>query len=402
MSERTRQEAAQTTRTPVEAQPEQIEQQEVVDVGQMVGTLMVTGSPPASPGTVLQLQRLIGNQATLQLLQRQIDDEAAQHALRYYREHSDQFTPDIIHRIQRALNRPESPTMTREDVLAVAEFQEIKGIPVDGIAGGRTLAVLFPSGLAAREHIEAYAEDAGEARGRWDETPQHAPGISTEAVEALRGHDRFRRLLEAANARLAALGIPPLQGLGTTNPDELASFDSESWTLWYVDEEFQGGELTDERYADLANTVYHESRHAEQYYRVAQLLAARGMSVADISAALHDMDEDVVADAAAHPMALDSIEAIIAERWYQELRTDIDTEPIDAHIEQALERLGEAKRAYHRDPTPETEQAYRQAIVRYHWAMGRYHARATEIDAFRQGDAVAAELNPDAGLDDAD
>lgn len=62
------------------------------------------------------------------------------------------------------------------------------------------------------------------------------------------------------------LPVPPI----TFRPsDDLGSFSWGAWTVEVGNRPFRRS-LTKEQFVDLCSTVYHETRHAEQFYRVAQ------------------------------------------------------------------------------------------------------------------------------------
>ena len=67
----------------------------------------------------------------------------------------------------------------------------------------------------------------------------------------------------------------PLAPVTFKNSSSLGSFSWGSWTIKVGNKPFQKN-LTKEEFIDLCCTVYHETRHSEQFYRVAQgLLVGR-------------------------------------------------------------------------------------------------------------------------------
>jgi hypothetical protein len=132
--------------------------------------------------------------------------------------------------------------------------------------GGLTKAV---TGMANREMVRWFVEKVTNVEADWEElTPKQ----------------RVDGLLDPANAALEALGVPPLEASsqmpGMGDPTG-AGFAKGGWTMSYGDE-FSDFELDHKKFARAAGTIYHEARHAEQYFRVARKLAAEGKTAKDI------------------------------------------------------------------------------------------------------------------------
>jgi len=66
----------------------------------------------------------------------------------------------------------------------------------------------------------------------------------------------------------------------------------------------------------MADTVYHEARHAEQWYRMAQMRAGQGRTAAQIATEM-GIPARIAAVAAGAPLARGSMDALIADGWYQ-------------------------------------------------------------------------------------
>jgi hypothetical protein len=85
--------------------------------------------------------------------------------------------------------------------------------------------------------------------------------------------ERANKLAKYANAELDKAHVPKVAC--TLDPDTRvggAQFDFTTWTLSIGSKGGFAG-LSDAQLADLGNTVYHESRHAEQWFRIARLKA---------------------------------------------------------------------------------------------------------------------------------
>jgi uncharacterized protein (DUF433 family) len=280
-----------------------------------------------SAGDVLALQRTVGNRATRGLLrltvqrlegdtlqpaavpsiQRAGDDplsrEQVRKAIRFYRRRRSQYTEDIIKQIQAGVGVPETGRVNREMVQAVARYQQANSpLAVDGMAGPRTLPALFPSGLAEEEEIEAFAGAArGVIEGDW------ATKTSEERADAL---------LARINERLDAANVPRVGKVIQNLGGHAGRFAFSLWAIRFNQPTLESETFTDDQAAALASTVYHEARHAEQWYRMAQMLAGQGRTAAEIAYGMGIPNRIAVA-AVANPLASGSMEALIADGWYQ-------------------------------------------------------------------------------------
>jgi hypothetical protein len=66
----------------------------------------------------------------------------------------------------------------------------------------------------------------------------------------------------------------------------------------------------------MANFVIHESRHAEQWFNMAQLRAGQGRTAAQIATQL-GIPQRIATAAAAAPIAANSAKAIVVSGWYE-------------------------------------------------------------------------------------
>lgn len=265
---------------------------------------------------LLQLQLEVGNRAVGGLLhtgaetivQRQDDQplSATQvaRALWFYRERSAQYTTEIIRQIQAGVGVAETGVVDETMVQAVARYQQANSpLAVDGMAGPRTLPALFPSGLADQEAIEAYAAAARTViEGDW----------ASKTVE-----ERADAILEKVNERLQEAGVPQvgkvIQALGA---NEYGRFAFSLWSIRVNQDLLASDALTEAQAADLADTMYHEARHAEQWYRMAQLLAGQGRTAGQIATQM-GIPARIAAEAAANPIEPGSMEALIVDGWFQ-------------------------------------------------------------------------------------
>lgn len=136
---------------------------------------------------------------------------------------------------------------------------------------------------------------------------------------------RARALIQSVNQYLQGAGVPPIDfELKKSDADSYGSFSESSWSITLNEDAFSAPSANTESMAQLADTVFHEARHAEQFFRIARMLAAFGYSVVEIrhKMVLNDPIAAVAANAAhADPMPLDpnKLSAAFMEtlEWYQ-------------------------------------------------------------------------------------
>jgi len=260
---------------------------------------------------LVQLQRTIGNRSVNkmleQIVQREDDDplSAAQvvKAMSYYELRSDQYTETIISQLQAALGLPETGTVDEALVLAAARWQAAHPpLAVDGMIGPRTLPALIPGGLAEQAEIESFAGDAkGVIEGDW----------ATQSKE-----ERIDAILAKVNERLTAANVPVVGKVIQDLGGDAGRFSFSLWSIRFDEGIFSKETLTDAEKADLADTVYHEARHGEQWYRMAQMLAGEGKTAAEIASEM-GIPARIAAEAVGAPLATGSMDALIADGWYQ-------------------------------------------------------------------------------------
>jgi hypothetical protein len=265
----------------------------------------------ANPATLVQLQHTLGNRAVTRMLGQSIQREdvdllspgQAIKAMSYYKMRESQYTVTIISQLQAALGLPETGIVDEAMVQAAARWQAAHPpLKVDGMIGPRTLPALIPGGLAEQAAIETYAAGArGVIEGEWS-------GKSKE--------ERATALMAKVNERLAAANVPvvgqTIQDLG----GDAGQFDFTVWNILLDDSVLSKETLTDAEAADMADTVYHEARHAEQWYRMAQMRAGQGRTAAQIATEM-GIPARIAAAATGSPLAKGSMDALIADGWYQ-------------------------------------------------------------------------------------
>lgn len=156
--------------------------------------------------------------------------------------------------------------------------------------------------------IQEPADIAGYVRRVWgDENSCMAP------------EDRAAALIGAVNEQLSAVGVPMVGWDFKAAAGNQAQFHKATWEIWLEAAAF-AMEVADTAdtaaQAGLVDTVYHEARHAEQWFRMARERIGLGATVEQ--ATEHgDIPEWVVQWAALAPITQCDYSQYEAEQWYQ-------------------------------------------------------------------------------------
>ena len=193
-------------------------------------------------------------------------------ALSFYRSQPAKYTPAIIGQIQAAVGTAATGAMTAEDTQAVARKQaELNvdaspALAVDGMAGPRTLPTVFKVGLAQDVPLTDYTTKAA---AMWKDKSATEEETAKALVETV------------MNPRLATLGIPPLTFVLIPALGSRGAFSAADWELKLDTEQFKPGPRHDLK--QTTSTIYHECRHAEQHFKVAQMLAGKKQNAVQIN-----------------------------------------------------------------------------------------------------------------------
>jgi hypothetical protein len=134
---------------------------------------------------------------------------------------------------------------------------------------GRRQAMLQrqPAGLREPKPISTYAK---EALDYWKE-----PGNAKKTLQDFANH-----LFAKANDALKALNVWPMLKQFDSNQKTPGQFDGTTWTMGMNDALFvegrtvtEVGQLTADEAAQIAGAIYHETRHAEQHFQIARMVA---------------------------------------------------------------------------------------------------------------------------------
>lgn len=165
--------------------------------------------------------------------------------------------------------------------VAVTKYQDAAGLRSDGTVGDDTWRSLNSTtgpqtGLRADEHVQDYVRDSY--------------GTMNSSMSA---QDRLDQLMRTAVQELTELNVPAPSyafdpGLSGTNT--LAEFRSTNqWHIAVNPDRFDPAvveHLTQQQLGEVANTIYHETRHCEMTFREARAQAGLGKDAAALVAAM--------------------------------------------------------------------------------------------------------------------
>jgi hypothetical protein len=345
---------------------------------------------PISHAGIAALQRTHGNQFTQRalvggLVQRfdkpLLKAGAVQQARSWYASRKEKYTPAIIKQIQQQVGASVDGLIGPETIQAVAVFQSNNSpLVVDGIAGPATLPALFPSGLAEQDKVDDYVEKAkAEVQGKWDT-------LATPEARAGALADEVNKKLTASGAPACNKQVIPLDAAG--------QFDFTTWTLQLGQQAFAKPTITDAEAADAADTVYHEARHAEQWHKMARLMAGQKKTAAEIVAKM-GIPAAIAADAVGKPLAPGSTEALIAQGWFDSVygKGAVARNQTLTELESAGTALEKANEKFAADPSEANKKKAAAAQLRFDKAHAAYMNLPEEADAWRVGGEVTAAYN---------
>jgi hypothetical protein len=304
-------------------------------------------------------------------------------AIAFYKAQPKLYTTEIIEQIQTACGTEPTGKMSAEDVQAVARKQQELNVDaspplkIDGMAGPRTLPSIFKFGLREDDEVSDYTETA---RDKWENRGDK----TDEEVTA--------ELVEETNKHLDTAGVPPMELNITDRQVGRGAFDGETWQILINDSQFKDPKLRSIK--DLTSTIYHEGRHAEQKFKVAQMLAGQKKSVNAIHART-GIKIEICEKARENPIEPGTMEAVIAQGWDDSLHSDAGIEKIrrnNAAIDKAFKERKAAREAFEKDPTPANEAKKVAAEAKYDATIAEHDEFPHEHDAERVEDQIKQQL----------
>jgi hypothetical protein len=95
-------------------------------------------------------------------------------------------------------------------------------------------------------------------------------------------------LIRLVNSTLASLGAPPCNHSFDASADDSGAFSRTTWNIELNTAKFSEravtkvGGLNQDEVKDIVDTIYHEARHSEQYFRIARTWAGKGKTAQEI------------------------------------------------------------------------------------------------------------------------
>jgi hypothetical protein len=299
-----------------------------------------------------------------------------QTAKAFYLIHKRRYSATIIKQIQTEVSTEPTGSIDDETIQAVAKFQQANPpLKVDGQAGPRTLPAAFPDGLAKTTSIDTYVGEAKQVEADW--------------VKLNTTNERADALLKSVNTQLKAANVPICNKSVKDLGPAFGQLDFATWTLELGQEAFSQPTVTKEQAADIADTVYHEARHAEQWYRMAQFLAGKKKTAKQIATEMGIL-ANIAKEAHDHPIKAGSMEAVIAEGWYESVY-GAKADYRDRVLTDVLAKATAAKKAqaqFDKSPTPANQKKLDLANEKFRKAHQKYKDLPEEADAGRVGGAV--------------
>lgn len=239
----------------------------------------------------------------------------------WYKANAQQYTPTVIRAIQEKLQLPVTGTVDHAFLNGVASWQATFDLALYGgrstvLANGNQLggflptgaitpeqmAKLFPAGLARPESFARYIKETDRIVQTWNTLDTASK--RKQAIEAL--------LKQFSQAN----GLPAPQFTATPmSASLLGTFTFKTWQL-ELNASTLRPDMTPEEIRDVLDTLYHETRHAEQNFMALRLMVGMGFTPTQI-AARTGMRPVIIAAAARKPISPQSVQGIVANEFYQ-------------------------------------------------------------------------------------
>ena len=203
--------------------------------------------------------------------------------------------------------------------------------------------------------------------------------LSLESPTA-RGHAVGRSVV----ADLVRAGVPSPAVEVTDTGAAHGRFVQTTWTLQLSAEALSAvvHQFSSE-FEVLVETAHHEARHAEQWFRIAQLRSSQGATSAQLATEL-SVPGPVAAAAAERPLATGSPQALAAQAWHDSIY-GAGAARRNAIVDDVLDK----KRAYNAaagahaaSPDAPTTAALQEAKLHFDEAYELYRSLPEEADAF--------------------
>lgn len=256
------------------------EHEQGADLGELVRQAQTEGrgSLPVRSASIQRLQQACGNRAVQRLLQP---------AQRWGPQEEDAtWVPAST---QGGASRPAATiTAWKQGEKSKGPATSVQGKPVQRSA---VLVQRLETGIAKGKAIGSFVTSVKQVQSNW---------------KSLSPNARAAALAKPANDKLKEAGVPPCNVSVEDLGSDSGQFDFVIWTLKIGKGPISETEVTDAKMADIADTIYHESRHAEQWFRIARQQAGEGKSAKQLQNDL-GIPADIAKKAAANPLKASSI-----------------------------------------------------------------------------------------------
>lgn len=249
--------------------------------------------------------------AAAQPVATKLTDKQIKEAQAWYAARKDQYTPEVLKQIQQKLGIAATGKADVATVQAIAKWQrENKDWPckagdekfsVDGKASAKLLEKMFPSGLNDWLQMVDFSAKARKAINSWK-------NLSLDQRKA--------QVIILINQTLAGIGVPPIKTVILIDgkaENAYGLFLASEWTISIDRDLIENCTKDSDKASRLADTLYHEMRHADQNFALSRLAANQDTKYPNPV----DTLSSVAKIAAQRPLKTGSIEGIKANRFYQ-------------------------------------------------------------------------------------
>ena len=185
------------------------------------------------------------------------------------------------------------------------------------------------------------ADDDGTGISDPSQVSEYVQDTYGGTVSSMTAQDRAEQLLAEVNENLAREGVPAVYWQWGASGNLNGSFDASAWMMTLNETNFSDPAdvydtaVLSARHQDVAQTVYHEARHAEQCYRCCRERAGLGATPAQIREAMELGSTPVppmwlIEMAAADPILQCDASQYEAEQWYRSMYGDLSDERLEA------------------------------------------------------------------------
>jgi hypothetical protein len=244
------------------------------------------------------------------------------------------------------------------------------------------------TGIASRHGVGRYVAAAKKVQADWG---------TLAGAEA-----RAKALGAAANDELKQAGVPVAK-VRVKKLSVNGEFDFATWTLDIGKAAFDKATPTFGEVMSATDTVYHEARHAEQWFRMARLQAGKGWKAWKIATTL-GIPVKIAKAAVANPLSGTGADATEASAWFESVYgkgskhrektlTDLSkTRKALKKAREALEKLNKNPKATQKQKEA-AQKKVDEALKKRMETYAAYRALPEEADAWATGSDVETEFN---------